>query len=321
MNNIPAGYRLAPGIPYFASNEEGKVFNLKTKREAAIHYTNGYNFVNVHHNGKTLNYYVHRLVALAFIPIPEEVIQATDSPEVNHIDGDKDNNAVSNLEWVTAKQNIQHSIDTGLAGFKKVLSKNLLTDEIVKYPSYHEVCRHFGVSTKKMKRHLDSGMAGTLTKNYWAFKYENDIPWPELEPGEIIEDRWERSYGIWVAEKDGKQFLAGTLQHLCESLGVKYYSVQPEVRADGKMHKVLGFGFWYSNLPTKAMLDSVEYVPDNKFRPVKKVKVFFIKTNTQLGLYDSLTKACKQFDAPVTTILYAITKRNGVYEDLRFEYE
>ena len=51
---------------------------------------------------------VHREVAMAFIPNPDNL------PEVNHIDGDKGNNQVSNLEWVTHQENVQHSFDTGL---------------------------------------------------------------------------------------------------------------------------------------------------------------------------------------------------------------
>lgn len=73
------------------------------------------------------HYLVHRLVAITFIPNPDDL------PEVNHIDGDKHNNKASNLEWVTRQQNIQHAFDTGLNPMPKgtLNGRATLSDEDV----------------------------------------------------------------------------------------------------------------------------------------------------------------------------------------------
>lgn len=73
---------------------------------------NGYLFVNLWKNNKPKREYVHRLVALSFIPNPDKL------PQVNHKDEDKQNNFVDNLEWCTCSYNnsygtkIQRTIET-----------------------------------------------------------------------------------------------------------------------------------------------------------------------------------------------------------------
>lgn len=64
----------------------------------------GYLIVALCRESKQKNFTVHRLVAKAFIPNP------SDLPEVNHRNGDKTDNRVENLEWVTAAENVKHSI-------------------------------------------------------------------------------------------------------------------------------------------------------------------------------------------------------------------
>lgn len=75
-------------------------------------------------------YRLHRLVAQHFIPNPDN------KPQVNHKDGDKWNCTVSNLEWVTASENVQHAIDNGLFGSNSFNRIPVICIETgVEYPS------------------------------------------------------------------------------------------------------------------------------------------------------------------------------------------
>jgi len=90
------------------SNKSGKMLILKTYNSGK-----GYRVIKPYINGKNINMYIHRLVAVAF------VFNEFDKPFVNHIDGDKTNNDVVNLEWVTHKENMAHASSTGLMNNNK----------------------------------------------------------------------------------------------------------------------------------------------------------------------------------------------------------
>lgn len=65
----------------------------------------GYQMLSLYKDGKYTHISVHRLVAKAFIPNPQR------KEQVNHKDGNKTNNTVQNLEWVTCQENIRHKFD------------------------------------------------------------------------------------------------------------------------------------------------------------------------------------------------------------------
>lgn len=95
-----------------------------------------YKQVSLWKENKGTSYYVHRLVAEAFIPNPEG------KPEVNHIDGNRQNNNISNLEWVTSGENSLHASKTGLRVYTNRLTKDEFLDclyDVINGESYQSL--------------------------------------------------------------------------------------------------------------------------------------------------------------------------------------
>ena len=89
----------------------GRIRNYRTKKVLKNYISpEGYICNSLRHSKeeRTHTVRVHRLIAEAFIPNPNNY------PIINHIDGNKQNNNIENLEWCTAQHNIQHSFDNGL---------------------------------------------------------------------------------------------------------------------------------------------------------------------------------------------------------------
>lgn len=96
---------------YYYVDEHGNVYSEKTgklKKLSPILTHYGYYDVGLTNSSGTKKMYIHRLVAESFINNPNNL------PQVNHIDGNKLNNNVSNLEWCTLKDNLKHARENGL---------------------------------------------------------------------------------------------------------------------------------------------------------------------------------------------------------------
>lgn len=140
----------------YAITTEGEVVSYKKGKRHILkqrtnHIFQSYMCVTPYINGKRVVRIVHRLVAEAFIPNPEN------KPQVNHINGIKTDNRVENLEWVTDSENKRHAFATGLngAGEKHWCAK--LTNEQVVFIRNNpnnltqaELAEMFGVNVTKI---------------------------------------------------------------------------------------------------------------------------------------------------------------------------
>lgn len=98
--------KLIKGFENYAITTDGCVINIKkgiSKTPTSNKMGRGYLYVDLYNNGKHKRFFVHRLVAEAFIENPNN------KPFVNHKDGNPKNNNVENLEWVTPLENVEHA--------------------------------------------------------------------------------------------------------------------------------------------------------------------------------------------------------------------
>lgn len=104
--------------PYYYITKSGEVISRTRKNEIKLKpnkTTNGYlKVVLMGSDGSRITVNVHRLVAMAFLE------NSNEGYVVNHKDGNKENNSVENLEWVSPKENIVHSWQNGLANTKSI---------------------------------------------------------------------------------------------------------------------------------------------------------------------------------------------------------
>jgi hypothetical protein len=135
--------------------QDGKVFRNGNERKTGIS-NKGYRIVQLWVKNIQKTHTLHRLVAELYVDNPEN------KPCVNHIDGNKLNNNLTNLEWVSWKENINHKIYTLGVGIGETHSQSKVPNKIVSYikrckdngiqPKYERIRDTYGVSIPYLKK-------------------------------------------------------------------------------------------------------------------------------------------------------------------------
>ncbi len=141
---------------YVSERNTGRIKKIKGRPVKQWKNHRGYSLVTLSKDGVNKGISSHILVAKAFIPNPNNF------PEVNHIDGNKDNNAASNLEWNTRLQNQRHSVyvlGKHFCGEKHSLSKlteidviNIINLHKTGNYTYVEIARQFNMEETQISR-------------------------------------------------------------------------------------------------------------------------------------------------------------------------
>lgn len=151
-------------FPNYEVNGNGEIRNKKTKRilKSAVDKSTGYSKVSLWNDGVGRTRPVHRIVAETFLPKPD-----FDNAEVNHIDGNKSNNSVSNLEWVTHGENGKHAYKLGLKFPRKDGVKVRIVETGEEFNSLSECARTVGT-----REHSISECVNGVRKSHRGLHFE-----------------------------------------------------------------------------------------------------------------------------------------------------
>lgn len=154
---------------YYQISDIGRIKRKDTEKILKNNIRNGYEYVTLCVNGQRKKFYVHRLVAIAFIP------NLNSYEQVNHKDGNKSNNKASNLEWCTQKENLLHAFRTGL---NTPTTQNLIRFDrkpVIRiedgkwFSGVTEAANQMGVCEAAMSKCLNKGLSATCCGYHWKF--------------------------------------------------------------------------------------------------------------------------------------------------------
>ena len=218
--------------------EDGRCFSHKTNKFLTAGVLGGYLAYNLTYpDGKKRRTKVHRMLALTYIPNPEN------KPIVNHKDGNKLNNNLDNLEWVTNSENTQHAVETGLKPASKQNAIYYTDDlegeewkDIVEAPLYR-ISSKGRIMNKQTKRLLkpDILQTGYAYVNLYINKKQNKRMIHTLVYKTFYDDKLEDSYVI--NHKDGNK------------LNNEYTNLEKITRTENNLHAVYEIQSNKSNKP------------------------------------------------------------------------
>lgn len=322
-----------PGYDGYQVDRNGNVYSKKTEKYLHPNAYGGYNRLNLYQDGKKKLMTVHRLVAMTFVKNPNNDVI------VNHIDGDKTNNTVENLEWISQKKNVQHSVDTRLQGkfTKCVVQLDKNNKEINRYSSIQEAAKKTGIKHQNIS--LVCWNKGKTAGGYkWRFtKEDHSSNHDDSEDSVEIED-----YSEYTVDVSGNVYSNKRNRYLKIRSDPRGYRLV-QLYKDGK-----GVNMYLHRLVARHFLDNPNNYPivnhkdgnksnnhvsnlewctskENNVHAVKSglkktVKIDRIDEDGTVVFFSSLAEAARHHSVHISSIWYACSGRTKTCAGYRWEY-
>lgn len=309
-----SGYYLVPGIPNIAVNTDGSVINVKNGKQYAGINSQGYRAVTV--NDKTLN--VHRLVAETFIPKPENY---GGKLYVNHLNGIRSDNRVSNLEWVTPQGNAVHAYETGLRRDNRpVLVKNIEDGKIERFYSLQACARKFDVNAAVIHLHLKRRTFNKVVFDKYLL-IEEGADWPD--DSEIVYPSND-SKEVFVIDKNrNKNVLFDSITSAAEEYGISLGTLCKKLRLSSRSGSVCLINncvFSYYREQDKGLhfeaVKRARKYKGNTTNPRKPLKIEVVDLSTnEIKTWDSSEQYAKHLGVTKNTFQKHISVNNGIWKN------
>lgn len=208
---------------HYAISKNGKVYNKKygrfvvgSRNPAGYH-----NFRLVNNTGYVFTIGRHRLLGIVFIKTNLD----KDSSVINHINGVKGDDRLSNLEWLTQTGNLEHAGDNGLTDkCKPIIVRDADTGKCVHYPSYIKCAGELGLSKDNISYRIDYPLFGQIFPERMQYKLKYDErPWVDWDDIEKNIERFGRTKNVSV-----KMLMTGVVKHFNKLIDLaEYLNVSP----------------------------------------------------------------------------------------------
>jgi hypothetical protein len=312
------GFYVIPGYTGYAVSMNGQIWSryserLLSTRKAKPNIENSYINVSVVSDvGEKTVLGVHRAMGLALLPYTADVWKLT----VNHQDGRKWNNVLSNLEWATYSKNNTHAMDLELRKSRDpVKIKDYWTGDVLEFPSMSHAAEYLSMESGHIWYRLNKAQSVLFDYRYGIMYCDSDKPWPEHGIDDLKEQkaaREERLKDLGCAAMNiytGLSFIAEGPGELARLIGL---TKDQTVTGLDSIYKwpVGNHLFWYLKNPKPERVFSEEELIAFKDQFGIRKPVILTKSDGSMQVFVNMS-ACAQVLNMHRETLRSQLERNG----------